>query len=98
MSVNYTEKRNFIRMNTESRITYKILGSNDAYHGTCINLSAAGVLFTSSQQVPLGTKMEINITPELKLTGPLNATIEVVRSQVNDNGSYAIAGQITSFR
>ena len=90
----YTEKRNYIRIQTESSITYRELGSTTTHQGKCINLSAGGVLFTSEYRVNPGTLMEITITPALNMVKPLDATIQVVRSQTRHNGDYAIAGEI----
>jgi len=92
--MDYSEKRGFIRIKTDSKIEFRIVGSQDTYYGECINLSAGGVLFTSEHSVAPGTLMEITIKPEQVLVSPLDATIRVVRTQDNTNGSYAIAGQI----
>ena len=90
----YTEKRNYIRIQTNSKITYREVGSETSHQGECINLSAGGILFTSEYRVNPGTLMEITITPELDLVKPLDATIQVVRSQSHINGDYTIAGEI----
>lgn len=92
--MDYSEKRGFIRIKTDSKIEYRVLGSKDTYYGECINLSAGGVLFTSDHNVAPGTLMEISIQPEQVLVAPLDATIKVVRSKSKTNGGYAIAGQI----
>jgi c-di-GMP-binding flagellar brake protein YcgR len=92
--MDYSEKRGFIRIKTQSKIEYRVMGSKETYHGECINLSAGGVLFTSTQNVTPGTLMEISIKPEQLLVNPLDATIKVVRSQNTPGGHYAIAGQI----
>ena len=92
--MDYSEKRGFIRIKTDSKIEFRVVGTKDTYYGECINLSAGGVLFTSEQNVAPGTLMEISIKPEQVLVSPLDATIKVVRTQSNTNGSYAIAGQI----
>lgn len=92
--MDYSEKRGFIRIKTDSKIEYRVVGSKDTYYGECINLSAGGVLFTSDHNVEPGTLMEISIQPEQVLVAPLDATIKVVRTRSNTNGSYAIAGQI----
>jgi len=94
MSRDYSEKRNFIRMRTNSKITYRKVGSNETFEGLCINLSAAGVLFTSSHRFQPGTMVEINITPERAVVDPLDATIKVVRTQHDNQGMFAIAGEI----
>ena len=94
MAINYSEKRNFIRMSTDSAMTVKLQGSNQAYQGRCRNLSASGVLFTIDQRFEPGTILHINITPEKAVVPPLDAMIEVVRALTDSNAGFAIAGQI----
>ena len=94
MSIEYSEKREYFRMNTHSAMTLKPDGSDEVYEGVCINLSANGVLFTSSQRFDPGTIIHINITPAKAVVAPLDAIIEVVRTQVDSEKGYAIAGQI----
>ena len=94
MSIGYTEKRSFMRVNTDSKLSYKEHGSDTIHQGHCLNLSAAGVLFVGQHQMTPGTLVDINITPEVEVTEPLNATVQVVRTQLNDGGGYAIAGEI----
>ncbi|HEY5604286.1 MAG TPA: PilZ domain-containing protein [Gammaproteobacteria bacterium] len=92
--MDYSEKRGFIRIKTQSKIEYRVMGSQETYSGECINLSAGGVLFTSERRVEPGTLMKITITPQLHMVNPLDATIKVVRTQNNADGGFAIAGQI----
>ncbi|WP_455210986.1 PilZ domain-containing protein [Kaarinaea lacus] len=94
MSIEYSEKREYFRMNTNSAMTIKPEGSNEVYQGICINLSANGVLFTSNQRFDPGSIIHINITPAKAVVAPLDAVVEVVRTQVDSEKGYAIAGQI----
>ncbi|MGD8570957.1 MAG: PilZ domain-containing protein [Gammaproteobacteria bacterium] len=92
--MDYSEKREFIRIKTNSKIEYRIFGSRETLYGQCVNLSAGGVLFTSEHHVTPGTLIEISIKPEHKTIAPLDATIKVVRTQSHTRGGYTIAGQI----
>jgi len=92
--MDYSEKRNFIRIKTDSKIEYKVVGTDITHIGQCINLSAGGVLFACAQHHVPGTVMEISIKPEQIMVTPLDATIKVVRTQSTSNGSYHIAGKI----
>lgn len=94
MTIEHTEKRNFIRMQTDAKINFTPQGSAHTFQGDCINLSASGVLFTSEQRFNPGTFIDINITPHYSVVQPLEATIEVVRSSVHNSGRFAIAGEI----
>jgi hypothetical protein len=94
MPRDYSEKRAFLRMSAESTMTIKPEGSEEIHKGVCVNLSANGVLFTSSQRFEPGTIIHINITPTKAVVPPLDAVVEVVRTQADSEKGYAIAGQI----
>ena len=81
-------------MKTDSPITLRPEGGQTSYEGRCINLSAAGVLFMSQQRFTPGTRIDININPQYSVVPPLEATIEVIRTQVHSSGHFVIAGQI----
>lgn len=96
MTINYHEKRDFIRMETDHSMHYRVPGSDSLEEGTCINLSATGIQFTTHQPLPAGTELEVNMTPALSVVAPLDAVIEVIRSQaLGDSGEYSIAARIT---
>ncbi len=94
MTLDYSEKRDFIRMTTNSEMSYQEIGATQSYQGHCINLSAAGILFETDHHVEPGTLVQINITPQLAVVKPLDATIKVVRASKNSDGKFAIAGEI----
>jgi len=94
MTINYSEKRGFIRLNAESPLQYKIAGSRKYYKARCINLSATGVLMGTSEKIQPGTVMYIRIKPEKNLLPPLYATVEVIRSQSQNDGEYEIGASI----
>jgi hypothetical protein len=94
MSIDYSEKREYFRMNTNSSITLQPDGSDEVYEGICVNLSATGVLFTSNQRFDPGTIIRINITPAKAVVAPLDAVVEVIRSQMDSEKGYTIAAQI----
>lgn len=93
--IDYEEKRNFIRMEADHDLQYHIVGASGERYGTCVNLSANGIMFTTEENLAEGSELEINITPQYSVVSPLDATVEVIRSQSNGlEGSYAIAGRI----
>jgi hypothetical protein len=98
MSIEYDEKREYYRMSTNSPITIKPDGTEEVYEGVCINLSANGVLFTTTQRFEPGCIVHINITPAKAVVAPLDAVVEIVRCQVDSDKGYAIAGQIKQMR
>jgi hypothetical protein len=98
MSIEYDEKREYYRMNTNSPIKIKPDGSDEVYEGMCVNLSANGVLFTTTQRFEPGSIVHINMTPAKTVVAPLDAMVEIVRSQVDSDKGYTIAGQIKQMR
>lgn len=94
MTIDYSEKRDFIRMTANSQMTYQESGSTKSYQGYCINLSAAGILFETDHLLEPGTLVQIKITPELAIVKPLIATIKVLRTVKNTDGKFAIAAEI----
>ncbi len=95
--INFDEKRDFIRMTADHPLHFHVRESGQTGHGTCINLSATGVLFHTDQPIPTGTQVSINITPEYSVVSPFDADIEVLRNKPNGvEGEYEIAGKILS--
>ena len=45
----YDEKRNYIRMEIDCDITYKLADSDEVYRGRCSSLSGAGVSFITNR-------------------------------------------------
>ncbi|PKM11974.1 MAG: pilus assembly protein PilZ [Gammaproteobacteria bacterium HGW-Gammaproteobacteria-10] len=94
----YDEKRNYIRMNVECELTYKLVDSNDIFKGTCTSISGAGISFLADLSFEPGKAMEINITPKNTITPPMTAYIQVVRATKQDDGRYEVAGAIKSIK
>lgn len=95
MPLDYSEKRNFFRMNVACDMEYSINGSGKKELGTVLNLSGDGVSFITQQHVDAGTMVSISIAPENTVTPPLDITVEVLRCEQDAAGQYEIAGNIT---
>ncbi len=97
MPIEYDEKRDFIRMAADHVLQYQIQDSAERHQGTCLNLSATGILFRTDQNLSAGTQLSINITPQYSVVTPFKADVDVIRSTPTDNeGQYEIAGKITA--
>jgi c-di-GMP-binding flagellar brake protein YcgR len=94
----YDEKRNYIRMEVDCDITYKIADSETLYQGRCTSISGAGVSFIADQFLTPGKAMEINVIPKNAITPPMTAFIEVIRCTKQDNNNYEIAATIQSIK
>jgi hypothetical protein len=99
MPINFDEKRDIIRMAADHKLSYHEAGSSETFTGNCINLSAAGIMFTADRQIPVGTQLEVNITPDYSVVNPFEALVEVVRCEANGSPDiYEIAGKITAVK
>ena len=97
MSIDYNEKRDFIRMAADHALQYQLQDTAESHQGTCLNLSATGILFRADQSLAAGTQLNVNITPQYSVVAPFNAKVEVIRSKPNGvKGQFEVAGKITA--
>jgi hypothetical protein len=96
--LNYDEKRDYIRMDVDCDITYKLADGDEVKTGKCTTLSGAGVSFLAEEAFEVGLAMEVSILPKTAITPPMTAFIEVVRNVKLDDGSYEIAATIKSIK
>jgi len=88
----YDEKRTSVRMQMDCPIFYRVVDSNGANAGMCINLSVEGMLLETDRKYPVGTKLEVSMEPELPISPPFSAVMEVIRVHPKDNGAFQLAG------
>jgi hypothetical protein len=96
--LDYDEKRDYIRMEVDCEITYKLADSDTFKTGRCNSLSGAGVSFIADKPYDTGLAMEINIIPKISVTPSMTAFIEVVRSIPHNDGSFEVAASIKSLK
>ncbi|CBL46963.1 Hypothetical protein HDN1F_33800 [gamma proteobacterium HdN1] len=75
----YEEKRNFIRMNVDTGITFTKMGGQERHEARCRNLSGAGMLLETKKKLSAGERLRVNIPSDGPNFSPLNATVEVIR-------------------
>ena len=95
MTTDYSEKRNFFRMNLECEAEYTINGSGQQKSGKVSDLSGDGISIIADQSVKPGTEVRVSIQPENKVTPPLEVIMEVLRCEEQDTESFLLAGNIT---
>lgn len=95
--VKHEERRRFIRMQTQCKMTFRFPQSDEEFFATCQNLSGAGVMFTTARPVEPGRALEIRIEPANAVTPPLEAFVEVLRVEEKD-GEYAVAAEIKGIK
>ncbi len=96
--LDYDEKRNYIRMNVDCDITYKLVDSSEEKRGRCTSLSGAGLSFIADSPFEPGLAMDVCIEPKKSLTPPMSALIEVVRCTAKDDDQYEIAAIIKNIK
>lgn len=91
--MDYSEKRDFIRMTVDCQVDFTIVDAMEEATGRAVNLSGRGLLFQTDREIPIGTRLEVNVRSENNRVQPLNAQVEVVRVEVLEPGSlYEIGG------
>ena len=96
MALDYSEKRDFFRMNLGCNMEYSVNGSGNTLCGHIKNLSGSGISFLADKEVTPGTEVHVTIKPENPITPPLAVTVEVIRCQYTGKNEYEIAGNITA--
>lgn len=96
--LDYDEKRDYIRMDVDCDVAYKLADSTKVNIGRCTSLSGAGVSFITDSPYDTGMAMEINLVPKNTATPPMTAFIEVVRSIPKEDGLFEIAASIKSLK
>ncbi len=94
----YEEKRNFVRMNIETQITYKVKGSDgQSHHGTSDNLSATGLSMKTDYALEEGCEIELVMNPSGDRLPPFVAEGSVLRVEADDSapGQYQVSISLT---
>jgi hypothetical protein len=94
----HDEKRDFKRMQTGCRMSFKLASADHYRDGICINISGSGILFRTDVPLEPSKAAEVHIAPENRLTPPLTAYVEVIRCDPIDHGRYEIAGAIKGIK
>lgn len=94
----YDEKRDYIRMDIDCDLTYRLADSEEVHHGRCTSISGAGVSFIATTNYEAGKAMEIRVLPARSVTPPMVAFIEVVRSSRLPDDTFEIAAAIKSIK
>lgn len=96
--LDYDEKRDYIRMDVDCEITFRLANTQEVQGGRCTSISGAGVSFISDSPIEEGKALEITVLPTKNITPPMIAFIEVVRSTRQADGTFEIAAVIKSIK
>ncbi len=75
----YDEKRDFIRVEVDCPVRFRVDDAGEDEDGKVRNLSGRGMMFIAERELPLESSLEVKIQPENTLTPPLHARVRVVR-------------------
>ena len=75
----YDEKRDYIRVDVDCAIMFRVRESDAEEYGKVANLSGRGMMFIASRELPKESIIEIRIQPDTGITPPLHAHVRVVR-------------------
>ena len=90
----YDEKRQFTRMEVDCPALIRIDGEAASHHAVVKDLSATGLQLSCADALPVGAKVEVEMTPEKQIVPPLQAKAEVLRCDEMAEGGYLVGVQI----
>lgn len=89
--MDFSEKRDFPRVDVECQVSFHIEGANDTYSGELLNLSAKGLLFITPEKIAVDSELDVHIVPSNPITPPMHASVKVVRSDLLEDSRYKLA-------
>jgi len=96
---NYDEKRDFVRMNIETQITYTVKGSDgQVHHGTSGDLSATGLYMHTDFGLSEDDEISIVMNPNGDRLPPFTAEGKVLRVTLDEGdkqNSYHVSITLT---
>ncbi len=92
--IDYSEKRDFIRMTMDSPARYRVEGAQDLQHAVVKDLSGGGVSLLTERPVAAESRVALTVIPGKSITPPLSAWIRVIRCDQAADGYYTLACSI----
>ena len=86
----YSEKRDFPRMCVDCAASYRTEGGAKLGSAIAKNLSGGGLLLRVDDELPAGSRLNVEIRPGKNITPPLYLVVEVVRCSPGD-GEFEVA-------
>ncbi|UPQ84338.1 PilZ domain-containing protein [Pseudomonas knackmussii] len=90
----YSEKRDFIRMQIETAIT--LTQGDEQFPATCLDLSSTGMQVIAAANLQMGDKVRVHIPSEHNELKGLEADTEVVRVGTHEDGRQSLGLAILS--
>ncbi|MCW9023684.1 MAG: PilZ domain-containing protein [Gammaproteobacteria bacterium] len=90
----YDEKRDFIRINVDCEMSYKLPDDAETKSGKVTNLSGRGMMFITEEALEFESLVEVRIIPEKNITPPLHANVRIVRVAKQRHGDGYETGAV----
>lgn len=90
----YEEKRNFIRMFVDAKVSITDPQTGQVFEGDSKNLSGDGVMFITNQEFKANQTLNVDIRSEQSKLAPLTAEFVVKRIRQLDGDKFEVAGTI----
>ncbi|MFC1670432.1 PilZ domain-containing protein [Spirochaetota bacterium] len=94
----YNDKRDYIRMEVDTEISFKIQGDTKIHRGKCIDISHDGVKFETDINMPAGTSLQAVISMSNGKMNPLESNIVILRVEKSLSDKYITAGKMFNVR
>lgn len=92
----YSEKRDFIRMNLNTEVTLDYPGGSVT--ALCHDLSSTGMQLSAKTNLSVGTKVRVHIASEHSALKGLDADAEVIRVTNAEDGQQTLGLSITAMK
>lgn len=95
LEASYSEKRDFLRIELQTRIRIQLPGQETAIFGLTKDLSANGICFEADFAPEVGCELKINIPSVDDKFPELSATVQVTRTTLSSKeNTFEIAAKI----
>jgi len=91
----YSEKRDFPRMCIDCAASFRVDGSEKVATAVAKDLSGGGLLLRIENELPTGSRLNVEIRPGKNITPPLCALVEVVRCDEGEGEFQAACSIVT---
>jgi hypothetical protein len=89
------DRRDYIRMEVESDISYSVNGGAVIARGRGKNISHTGIQFLTGRRLDCGDRLDATLHSGNDLFRPLHMEIVVIRCEEIGPGEYLVAGELS---
>jgi hypothetical protein len=94
----YRENRDFIRMDLDSEIAFKVPGTGRLCKGRAKDLSHTGMKFETTEELRPGTVLEVTIRLGNEKFRPMEAMFTVLRIEALPEKGFVVSGRLQDIK